>query len=76
MRLLETAVRETNKNNSIIQKIWNEIVKFYGEYSAFIHSIAPDELGNLIEYVIDIIVAALLIRIIGGAAFHKKDGSF
>ena len=76
MRLLETAVAETNKNNSILQKVWNELVKLYGNYSAFIHNIAPDELGNLIEYVIDIIVVALLIKLIGTLAFRKRDGSF
>ena len=75
MRLLETAVRETNKNNSILQKIWTEIVKMYASYSSFIHGILPDQLGDLLEYLIDIAVVVLLIRVLGGAAFHKKDGT-
>ena len=75
MRLLETAVAETNKNSSILQKIWTETVKLYASYSGFIHGIFPEELGDFVEYMIDIVLAVLIVRFIGKAAFHKGDGT-
>ena len=75
MRLLETAVAVTTENSSILQRIWAETVKLYASYSGFIHSIFPEELGDFVEYMIDIVLVILIIRIIGKAAFSKGDGS-
>lgn len=60
---------------NIFTEIWASLVKFYGMYSDFIHSILPAELGDLLEAVLDIIVACLIVKFIADAAFRTRGGS-
>lgn len=52
--------------------LWSSIVIIYGSYSAFIHSILPNEAGDFTETLIDALLAILLVRLIAGVAF-KRD---
>ncbi len=57
---------------NIFGNIWAKIVEFYGIYSSAIHSVFPSQLGDLVEYVIDIAVACLIIKGISSVAFGTK----
>lgn len=56
------------------QDLWLKICELYSMYSGFIHSIFPSQLGDLVEYILDIAVACLIIKLVAGAAFHTKTG--
>lgn len=56
--------------------IWTEIVKLYGMYSSFVHSILPAELGDLAEAVIDIAIACLIVKMVADIAFKTKSEEF
>lgn len=59
----------------ILQDIWAQLVVIYGYYSGFIHSILPGQLGDLLEYCLDIAIACLIVKSIAGAAFHTRGGN-
>lgn len=59
----------------VIKDLWAKICELYMMYSDFIHSIFARELGDLVEYVLDIVVVCLIIKVIAGAAFHTKGGN-
>lgn len=54
--------------------LWAKICEIYMYYSDFVHSIFPRELGDLVEYVIDIAVACLIVKLIADFAFKTKTG--
>ncbi len=54
--------------------LWAKCCELYGYYSSFIHSIFPKELGDLVEYILDIIIACLIIKMIADVAFKTKSG--
>ncbi len=56
----------------IFTEFWSECVKLYGYYSDYIHYIFPRELGDLVEYVLDIAIACLIIKIVADVAFKTK----
>lgn len=59
----------------IFKDIWEAIVIGYSYYSGFVHSIFPSQLGDLVEYCIDIAVACLIIKGVSSAAFHTRGGN-
>ena len=65
------------ENGEIIMKdffksIGEFIVKAYSTYSDFIHSIFAAELGDFVEYLLDIIVAAAIVKLVASVAFRTK----
>ena len=61
------------KEEIFMKTIWEEIVKYYTVYSDFIHSIFPSQLGDLVVYLIDIVVIVLIIKMIASLAFGNKE---
>ncbi len=53
--------------------IWVTICEWYQAYSAFIHSFFPSQLGDLVEGIIDIVVACLIIKLLASIAFGTKN---
>ena len=49
------------------------LVGAYVAYSDFIHSILPNQAGDLVEAIIDVSVGVILLKVIGGAAFHTRE---
>lgn len=58
----------------VLNDLWENICKIYGYYSSFIHSIFPSQLGDLVEYCLDIAIACLIIKMVAGVAFHTRGG--
>ncbi len=58
----------------ILKDLWEKICLGYSYYSGFIHSIIPSQLGDLVEYCLDIAVACLIVKLVASAAFHTKGG--
>ncbi len=59
----------------ILEDIWEKVCIGYSYYSGFIHSIFPSQLGDLVEYCLDIAIACLIIKAVASAAFHTKGGN-
>ena len=57
---------------SVWEQIWRTLVKWYTAYSQAIHVVFVRELGDFVEYLIDIIVFFLVVRMIAKSAF-KAD---
>ena len=55
-------------------KIWEYICEGYKIYDGFIHSLFPDQLGDLVVGVINIGVAVLIVVILTKAAFTTRSG--
>ena len=53
----------------VLKSIGAAIVNYYNIYSDFIHSIFKDQLGDLVEYVLDIAIAVIIVKAIAGIAF-------
>lgn len=49
------------------------LVDAYVKYSDFIHSILPNQAGDLAEAIIDVAVGVALLKLIGSAAFHTRE---
>lgn len=57
---------------NVFTEIWAKIVEFYTLYSDAIHSVFPSQLGDLVEYVIDIAIACLIVKAVASMAFGTK----
>lgn len=57
----------------IIKKIGDFIANLWNAYSEFIHSIFPNELGDFAEYIIAIVVAVIVVKIVSSIAFRTKS---
>jgi len=53
--------------------LWTKCIELYTSYSNFIHTYIPRELGDLVEYIIDIIVICILVKIIASFAFGSRS---
>lgn len=57
---------------NIFADIGAELVNAYARYSGFIHSIFPDQIGDLVEYIVDIGIIVIFVKIISSYAFTTK----
>jgi len=49
------------------------IAGLYATYADFIHAIFPDEAGDFAEYIIDIVLAIIIVKLISSVAFRTKS---
>lgn len=61
------------ENLNFFQKLWAALVDLYSRYSSFIHSILPDQAGDLLEYLIDIAVAVAILKLASTFAFGSRE---
>lgn len=52
---------------------WAKCVEIYCAYSDLIHSVFPKDLGDLVEYVLDIVIVIAIIKIVASIAFSTKN---
>ncbi len=55
--------------------IWDTLVNIYTSYSDFVHSILPGQLGDLVVFVLNLIVVCIIIKIVASVAFGTKGGN-
>lgn len=60
----------------VFSDIWEGILKYYMIYSNFVHSIFPAELGDLVVFLIDMVVAVGIVFLVAKSAFGSKTGSY
>ncbi len=58
---------------TFLEEIWATICKYYVMYSDFVHSIFPGQLGDLVEGLIDMVVAIAVVKIIWSTTFSNKQ---
>ncbi len=51
--------------------IWEAIVNFYQGYSEAVHSVFPDQGGDLVVMLINVGVIALILKLVAFDAFKK-----
>lgn len=61
---------------SLVNELWDTIVSCYHLYSGFIHSIFPSATGDLVEGLLDIIVAVFIVKMLSDFAFTTKTKEF
>ena len=58
---------------NILNTIGEVIVNIYMSYSNFIHNIFQNELGDFVEYILDIVIAVIIIKMVASIAFRTKS---
>lgn len=56
----------------ILKDFWAQCLNVYAIYSDIIHSILPAELGDLCEYVLDVIIVCLIVKGVASIAFGTR----
>ena len=56
-----------------LKKVGEFIASLYKAYSDFIHSIFKNELGDFFEYIIAIVLAIIIVKIVFAIAFRSKS---
>lgn len=57
----------------VLKNIGEFIASIYAAYAEFIHAIFPNELGDFAEYIIDIVVAVIIVKLVSSVAFRTKS---
>ena len=53
--------------------MWKTLVKYYDAYSAFVHSILPNEAGDFAVILIDAVIVIAIVKLIADTAFKTED---
>ena len=62
-----------DKNMKLLNRLGEFITKCYVAYSTFIHNIFRDELGDFVEYLLDIVIAVIIVKLVASVAFQTKS---
>ena len=73
LKLIFIGAIEKEENLNFFQKLWAALVDLYSRYSSFIHSILPDQAGDLLEYLIDIAIAVAVLKLASSFAFGSRE---
>ena len=60
--------------SEFFNNLWTSLVNIYGMYSDFVHSIFPSQLGDLVVYLLDIVIVIAIVKIVASFAFTTKGG--
>lgn len=74
LKLITILDVKEEENLNFFQKLWAALVDLYSRYSSFIHSILPDQAGDLLEYLIDIGIAIVILKLVSSFAFGSREG--
>ncbi len=74
LKLITILDVKEEENLNFFQKFWAALVDLYSRYSSFIHSILPDQAGDLLEYLIDIGIAIVILKLVSSFAFGSREG--
>ncbi len=64
--------KDVLKMKDSFSNIWDSLVKIYTSYSDFVHSIIPGQLGDLVVFILNLIVVCIIVKIIASVAFGTK----
>lgn len=53
-------------------KLWSILINYYNLYSNFIHQMFPNEAGDFVLIIINVIIFVLVIKLLSGAAFKRN----
>ena len=73
LKLITILDVKEEENLNFFQKLWAALVDLYSRYSSFIHSILPDQAGDLLEYLIDIGIAIVILKLVSSFAFSSRE---
>ena len=73
LKLITILDVKEEENLNFFQKLWAALVDLYSRYSSFIHSILPDQAGDLLEYLIDIGIAIVILKLVSSFAFGSRE---